>query len=281
MTGGGHALLDSGVDRPATLARVRHAAGEVGQVRRGGQGGGGEVDQPRADHRAAPPHLGDVRHVDLVLVVLRVAQRRRLGVDLPLAPPGVGMVDDRQPLGDRAHHSVLDAVVDHLHEVARAAGPAVQVAVLGGAPRLAAGRGLGRSGAGRDRLEDRVQPSDRLVLAADHEAVAALQAPDPAAGPAVDVVDALRPQLLGAADVVAVVRVATVDHGVAGLEQVGQPVDGLLDVAGGHHHPGGARRLELGDEVLEAVGARGALPGQLGHGAGVDVVDHAFVTVGQ
>ena len=32
----------------------------------------------------------------------------------------VGVLDDGQALGDRGHHAVLDAVVDHLYEVTRA-----------------------------------------------------------------------------------------------------------------------------------------------------------------
>src|SRR5262249_38022012 len=67
---------------------------------------------------------------------------------------------------------------------------------------------------GRQRAEDRVEPLDRLALAADHQAVAALEAPDAAAGAHVDVVDAAPGELAGAGDVVVVVRVAAVDQGV-------------------------------------------------------------------
>ena len=56
----------------------------------------------------------------------------------------------------------------------------------------------------------------------------------------------------GAAHVVVPVRVAAVDDRVARLEQPGELVDRLLRrVAGGHHQPDHARRVELGDEVLE------------------------------
>ena len=74
---------------------------------------------------------------------------------------------------------------------------------------------------GRQRGEDRVEPLDRAVGAADHQAVAALEAEDAAAGAAVDEVDPLLAQLRGAADVVAVVGVAAVDDRVAGLEHGG------------------------------------------------------------
>jgi hypothetical protein len=55
-------------------------------------------------------------------------------------------------------------------------------------------------------------------VAADHHAVADLQAPDAAGGPDVDVVDALRVEVAGAADVVVPVGVPAVDDGVALLE---------------------------------------------------------------
>ena len=41
------------------------------------------------------------------------------------------LLEDVQAFGEGGHHPVLDAVVDHLHEVAGAVRAAVQVAVLG------------------------------------------------------------------------------------------------------------------------------------------------------
>ena len=64
-----------------------------------------------------------VGQVELVLVELGVAQRRGLGVDLALGAAHVGMVQDVQALGVGSHQAVLDAVMDHLHEVARPDGP--------------------------------------------------------------------------------------------------------------------------------------------------------------
>ena len=87
---------------------------------------GGQVEEPGADHAAAPPDLGDFGRVDLIAVVLGVLERRRLGVGLTLVQPGVGVADDAQPLGVGGHDPVLDAVVDHLHEVARAVRAAVE-----------------------------------------------------------------------------------------------------------------------------------------------------------
>jgi hypothetical protein len=119
-----------------------------------------------------------------------------------------------------------------------------------------------------------------LVVAADHEAVAAVQAPDPAAGPAVDQVDAALPQPGRPLDVVAVVRVAAVDDDVARFHPVGELVDDLLgDLPRGHHHPGRARLGQAGDEVVQGRGPGGALAGELLHGVRVPVVDDARLAV--
>src|SRR5579875_1934592 len=247
---GRHAGVDGRLDGPPALAGVGHPAVEVAEVGRPGERVGGQVDQPGADHRAAPPDLGHLAHVDRVLVGLGLAQRGRLGVDLVLVLARVGVLDDVKALGDRGHHAVLDAVVDHLDEVPGAVGPAVQVPLGGGAAVLRpAGRRHRVALAGGDGPEDRVEPLDRLGLAPDHQAEPALQPPDAAAGAAVDVVDAVGPQLLGPGDVVPVVGVAAVDHHVVGVQQRPQLVQGLLHDAGGHHDPQGPGALQLGHEV--------------------------------
>jgi hypothetical protein len=164
--------------------------------------------------------------------------------------------------------------VDHLDEVPGAVGPAVQVAVLrrrglAGAPR----RALRRANPRRQRGEDRIEPLDRSVGAADHQAVAALEAEDAAAGAAVDEVDAALAQLLGAADVVAVVGVAAVDDRVARLEHSGDVLDRLLgDLARRHHHPDRAGVRQRRCQVLQRGDALGALARHLRDRVGVDVV---------
>jgi hypothetical protein len=77
------------------------------------------------------------------------------------------------------HQTVFDSVVDHLDEVARAVRPAVQVAVLGSAAELrAAGGARRRFDAGRKRGKDRVEVFHNRILAADHQAVVAMEPPD-------------------------------------------------------------------------------------------------------
>ncbi len=90
--------------------------------------------------------------------------------------------------------------------------------------------------------------------AADHQAVAALEAPDAAAGAHVDVVDALGGEFFGAADVVDVVGVAAVDEDVAGFEMRDDLGDGVVDGCGGDHEPDGAGFGEFAEQVFDGRG---------------------------
>src|SRR6202042_2886252 len=194
-----------------------------------------------------------------------------------LARTDVRVVHYVQPFTKGRHHPVLDAVVDHLHEVARPVRAAVQPALFGRAGRTGpARRALRGAHARGDRGEHRGHTGHRVVVAADHHAVAAVQAPDPAAGPAVDQADALLGQLGRAGDVVAVVGVAAVDDDVARLHALGQLIDRVPgDLARGHHHPGRPRLVERGDEVVQGRRAGRALAGQLLDRSRAPVVDHA------
>ena len=94
-------------------------------------------------------------------------------------------------------------------------------------------------------------------LAADHHAIAALQAPHATAGADVDVMNVLRGELLGATDVVHVVRVAAVDQNVAGFEQGNEVGNGLVD---------GCRRHSLEpvvDHVFDCRDLGGLCGGQI------------------
>ena len=107
------------------------------------------------------------REVQIVLVVLRVHERRRFGVGGVILAADVGSGRIGQTFGQGGHHAVFDAVVNHLHEVTRTAGTTVQVAVLGSAGNLiAAGKarcGV-RSGKEPLRLEDRIETLDDFVF---------------------------------------------------------------------------------------------------------------------
>ena len=127
---------------------------------------------------------------------------------------------------------------------------------------------------GASVCEERLDDLERRPVAADHEAVADLEAPDAAAGAGVEVADALRVELRAALDVVLERRVAAVDEDVAFVEQRRELVDRRLRrVAVGEHDPDRARRLERLDDVGELPDRLGALSGQL-LGLGVGAVPH-------
>src|SRR5579872_3700065 len=110
--------------------------------------------------------------------------------------------------------------MDHLDEMTRSAGAAMHVAAL--RPRVAAiatGGARNVAGTGSERGEDRVETLDRRLVAADHEAIAALQPPDAAAGADIDVMDASFLQRFGAADIVLVEAIAAVDDDVVRLQR--------------------------------------------------------------
>src|SRR5690348_9667075 len=93
----------------------------------------------------------------------------------------------------------------HLDEMPRAALAAVQIALLGGAANLLTPRGARRGSHARgQRGKEGVEPLDRLLVAANHQAVAALQSPDAAAGADIEIVHPLRLQGSSAPDILTI-----------------------------------------------------------------------------
>src|SRR5215470_3877250 len=215
-----HRFVDGGFDCPAPLSGVRNSTFEFLQSRILDQGCRRQIEQPRGNHTAAPPHFSDVRQIEVVLIVFRIAQRCRFRIDLMFLFADVGGSQDAQTLGVGAHDAVFDAVVNHLHKVAGAIWPAMQIALLGGAAGLLASRRArylvahARSQPG----EDWIEVLDYIVLAANHHAVTSLQAPNPTARPNIHVVNSLRREFLRPADVVDIIGVAAVDKNVIALK---------------------------------------------------------------
>ena len=234
---GRHRLLDRRHHGPAALARILDMAGEARELAVAGERRGGEVEEPGGDDAAAPPDLGDVGEVEGEAVPL--GELRRAGV-----------LQDVEALGHRLHHAVLDAIVDHLDEMAGAARPGMEVALLH--PRVVAVAAAGRrdvAAAGRERPEDRVEPPHGRRLAADHQAVAALEPPHPAARADIEIMQTLLAERGGPAHVVLPEGVAAVDDRVAGREQAGERLDcAFRGGPGRQHHPHRAGRVERRDE---------------------------------
>src|SRR6185503_6322967 len=193
-------VFDGVLDGPAALARVGDPALDVLEVLAVRlECATRQLEQPRPDDRALHPQFRDRAEIEVV----------------------VARVHDLEAFGVGLHQAVLDPVVDHLHVVAGTRSTDVEVAT-----------------GGCERREDRFERGDGLPISADHQAIADLQAPDPARRPGIDVVDALLLQRRVPADIVVEVGVAAVDDRVARPEVLEELLDLRLGgVPGGDHHP--------------------------------------------
>ena len=87
------------------------------------------------------------------------------------------------------------------------------------------------------------------LLAADHQAVAALEPPDAAACPDVKIVDAARFEHFGSPDIIVEIRVAAVNDDVIGREVRKEVIQCRIHRGRGYHQPDNTRSGELIDEV--------------------------------
>ncbi len=217
--GHGDAVVDAGLDGPATFARVGGVAGDLVEVGVLLERLDQQVEQPRPDDGALTPRVEDLGDV----------------VD------EVDLLEQLPALGVRLHDGVLDAVVNHLGEVAGA--------------RLLAGVHEAGVTLGLERVEGGLHLGDVGVGAAAHQGVAVLQAPDPAGDTAVDEPDALRGQEVGVDLVVGPLGVAAVDDQVTLAEELGELLDGVAGrVARRDHHPDDLRARQLPDHLGQARG---------------------------
>ena len=162
-TGTPSSIAASAVQRPSPESDTRPSnSASVGRLRERVRG---EVEQPRRDHAPPAPHLGDRGRgrgrTGSTAGPAAAWSRRRASRRLRCRRSAC--CEHVQALGVRRHHPVLDPVVDHLHEVAGAGRPAVEVALLrgrrvagppGGARarrrrRARSSRGSGRGGSRR------------------------------------------------------------------------------------------------------------------------------------
>ena len=112
---GRHRFLDSRLDRPPTLAGILDIAGiriEPALMR---QGARRQIEQPGGDDAAAPPDFRNVGEIEGETM-------------FGLERLGVRVAQDVEAFGIGLHHAVFDTVVDHLDEMAGAAGSGVQIA---------------------------------------------------------------------------------------------------------------------------------------------------------
>ena len=90
----------------------------------------------------------------------------------------------------------------------------------------------------------------RLFWSANHETVAALQAPDAATGADIEIVNALGVEFFSPAYVVDVVRVPAIDHDIILLETGSKVAERPVDHCRWHHHPSRPRWRQPLDKLV-------------------------------
>ena len=111
-----------------------------------------------------------------------------------------------------------------------------------------------------------------MLLAADHQAVTALEPPHAARRSNVHIMDAPLGAFPGAPDVILEEAVAAIDDHVARLRDRPQLGHRLLGWrARRHHHPEDAGRLELRRRIFKGVGSGSAIRSELLNALGVAV----------
>src|ERR671916_3083679 len=209
---GGHVFVYRFEDRPAALAGVLDVAADGAQVGVPLEGPLSKLQEPAADDAPLIPQVRDGMEVEVVLALMH----------------------DLEPFGVGLEHGVLYPVVDHLDEVPGPGYAHVGVAVLGG-----------------EGLQGGLYVLVGLPVAADHEAVADLEAPDPTARPRVQKGQSPLAEHLRAADGVAEVGVATVYEDITLVHHAGELEEGLLrNGTGGDPRPDHTRGGEHLDHLL-------------------------------
>ena len=202
-----------------------------------------------------------------------------LGIGISGSAADVGCIDDAEALGVGGHDAVLDPVVDHLDEVPCTGRAAVEPPLLGRRRvTCATRRSRGRVHARRQVRKHRCQQVDGASGATDHEAVAALLAPDPTAGPGIDPLDAFGRDFRGSTQIIVVVRVPAVDDHVAFLKERHKVIEHRVDDACRHHQPDGSRCTKPSDEGGQVIEAGRTASHEACNRFGIMVGHHEIVT---
>src|ERR1051326_4756004 len=186
------------------------------------------------------------------MVVSWIAQWSSLSIDRLLLQTNVGVTQDIQPLGIRCHDTILDAIVNHLDEVACPVRSAVQIPLFGGAPQFLSPRCTFHGPDSRSQCrENRIEMFDGPILAANHQAIAALESPHAAACSNVKIMDAVGFELFSSPDIIVEIRVAAVNNNVVGREEWNEIIQRGIHRGRGYHQPDSTRLGELIDEVSQ------------------------------
>src|SRR5882724_13719723 len=148
--------------------------------------------------------------------------------------------------------------MNHLDEMPGAIWTAMQIALFGCAAEFLPAR-CSRDVANprSQRSENRIQSPNDICLATDHHAVATFKAPNAATRSDINVMNILRRELLGALDVVHVIRVPSVDDRIARFEKRQKIAYGLVHGGSGNHQPNFSRLIQALRQVFKGSGAHG------------------------
>src|SRR3954451_9309056 len=104
---------------------------------------------------------------------------------------GRGTPEDVEALGIGLHQAILDTVVDHLRKTAGTVRATVDVAPFDARiPLFPSRRGRYITLSWRERIKNRIEMIDDRLIAANHQAIAAVEPPDATARAAIHVVNA-------------------------------------------------------------------------------------------
>src|SRR5260370_31436965 len=115
-----------------------------------------------------------------------------------------------EALGGRLHQCVLDYVVNHLDEMARAGWATVKIAIFRGAGNFfTSRRSLNLATSRAQSSENWIEMLHGVFRPTDHHAVAAFQSPHAAAGANADIVDLFFSQCNCATRIIFLIGIAT------------------------------------------------------------------------
>jgi len=97
-----------------------------------------------------------------------------------------------------------------------------------------------------------------ITLAADHQAVATVQPPNPAAGAHIQVMDGLAAQLAAASDVIVIMGITSVNQDVPRAQQRYDIGDDPFNGSGRDHQPDYTRQRQERNKFGQRRGSHGA-----------------------
>src|SRR5215471_12997912 len=263
-----YGFIDCRLHSPPAFAGILDETGISIETRICHESRRSKVEEPGGDDAAAPPHFSDIGDVEVEPLGLR-------------QHVGPCVLEDVETLRVRLHQAILDPIVHHLHEMAGAVRPGMDVAAPDARVASVSAWGCRHvANSRREGAKDRVEAVDDLLFAADHHAVPALQTPHAAACSDVDVMQPALPKCRGPANIVLPERVAAVDEDIARLKQPTKLVDGVFcDFAGRQHQPYRSRLAELAHELFQSASRRSAFVGQSGDGLSLSIIDYRLVAM--